>query len=163
MAIESNNIDLYLQKCIGLPVSDVWRGIGSTIFIELGKLHKHSNGRKYNSKGVGDISLMFDCGWRLERKDSIVAGSDDQKLEIANQIKKLLGRSVKSISFSGRIPEITIEFGNSLCLQSFCCYRSDDWGIIFRNEGSIGKKRGKVIYGRSSRVVLPNQRLKLTE
>jgi len=148
--------------CIGLPVSDVWRGIGSAIFIELGKLHKHKDDRNHRSKGKGDITLMFDCRWRLERKGSIVVGSGDGRIKLVNQIKKLLGKSVKSISFIGRIPEINIEFEDNLYIQSFCSYRSEGWDILFRNEGSIGRKSGKVVYEKSRRVVLPNQALKLT-
>jgi hypothetical protein len=55
------HIELYLNNCIGLRVSDIWRGERATIFLELGKLHKHIDKRHHLSKGKGDVTLMFDC------------------------------------------------------------------------------------------------------
>jgi hypothetical protein len=140
------HIALYINKCIGLRVSDAWRGERTAIFLELGKLHKHSGKRHHFSKGKGDVTLMFDCKWRLESKGSIVVGSLDSYKRIENQIKKLIGTPIKSISFVGRLPEIVIEFEEQRWLQSFTSYKSEDWGIIFRNNCSIGRKNKKVVY-----------------
>jgi hypothetical protein len=152
----TNEIDTYIKMCIGLRVSDIWQGKASALFIELGKLHKHRDSRNHISKGQGDITLMFDCRWRLESKRSIVVGALDEELKIEHQIKKLLGEPVKSILFIGRIPEISVAFKNDHYVQSFCSFRSEDWGIIFRNSGSICRKNNRVIYERNHENVSPS-------
>jgi len=146
-----NNVDLYLMKCIGLHVSDIWLGEGKAIFIEIGKLHKHIDKRRHKSKGIGDITLMFDCRWRLEKLNSIILGSLDETSTIEKQIKHIIGKSVKSISFIGRIPEIVVEFDKNLWIQSFTSYKSEDWGIMFYKEGSIGRRRRNITFKKNEK------------
>ena len=143
---QEKNIELYLNKCVGLQVSDAWRGERTAIFFELGKLRKHAGKKHYMSAGKGEVTLMFDCRWRLETKGSIEVGSLDGYKKIENKIKQLIGKSIKKISFIGRIPEMVVEFENTRWLQSFTSYSAEDWGIIFRNNGSIGRKNRKVVY-----------------
>lgn len=141
-----NNIDSYLNKCIGLQVSEAWLGDGKALFIELGKLHKHIDKREHKSKGLGDITFMFDCRWRLEKLNSIIVGSLDDSNIIEKRIKLLISKSVKNILFIGRIPEMVVEFNNNLWIQSFTSYKSEDWGIMFNNGGSIGRRKRNVVF-----------------
>ena len=89
---------------------------------------------------------MFDCRWRLEAKSSIIVGSLNGYRAIDNHIKKLIGKSVKNISFVGRIPEMLVQLNGNRWVQSFTSYKAEDWGIIFHDKGSIGRKRGRVVY-----------------
>jgi hypothetical protein len=142
----NNTIDTHLQKCFGLNVSDAWRGEGKTIFLELDILHHLKKSEKRISKGQGEVTIMFDCRWRLETLNAISVGSLDETAKIEEQIKLLIGKSIKSIFFVGRIPEIVIEFDNKRWLQSFTSYKYEDWSIMFRNTGSISRSKRDVVY-----------------
>ena len=63
--------------CVGLPVADVWKGYGSAIFLELGKLHKVKDYKNKPLRKKGDITLMIEWSWRIESHRSIVVGSFD--------------------------------------------------------------------------------------
>ena len=89
---------------------------------------------------------MLDCGWRMEAKRSIVVGSLETHRGIESRIREMVGLSIRSITFIGRIPEIVIQFGNGTWLQSFSTCESEDWGVIFREGGAIGRKGCSVSY-----------------
>jgi hypothetical protein len=144
-----NNVESHLENCIGLNVSDSWRGEGKTIFLELGKLQNHQNAGQYISKGKGEVTLMFDCRWRLEKLNSILVGSLNDIIEIEKHIKSLINKKVEDISFIGRIPEMVIKFENNIWLQSFTSYKNEDWAIIFLNSGSICRNKRKIVFEKS--------------
>src|SRR5437867_7029183 len=104
------DVQSYVDKCTGLRVVESWRGEHFAIFLELGKLHKHSDQRKLASKGRGDVTIMLDCRWRLETKRSKAVGSLDTYRKIESTIMGLIGKPIRKISFIGRIPELVVEF-----------------------------------------------------
>ncbi|WP_265949137.1 hypothetical protein [Dechloromonas sp. A34] len=87
-----------------MPISHVWFGHGSALFLELGALsgeRKRKDGSVGNEQG--EITVMVDFGWRVERQLSIVGGSGDSKRLLASVSKKLLGTSILSAQVVGRI------------------------------------------------------------
>jgi hypothetical protein len=52
---------------IGLPVSRVWRGVGSAIFLEIGKLFKETcwypEKKRRMTSIVGQFGLMIEWTW----------------------------------------------------------------------------------------------------
>jgi hypothetical protein len=149
------DIQSYLNRSAGLRVADAWRGHYSAIFLELGRLHKHPAKTTHASRGKGDVSLMLDCKWRLETPRTIALGSLDRYSAIERGIAKLIGTTICKVSVLGRIPEIVVEFEEQRWLQSFSDSKSSTWAILYRNQGSIGRKGRKVVYevGRKPHVV----------
>src|SRR6058998_2998353 len=104
------DVATYLRRCVGLSVSEAWRGEHWAVFLELGILHPHPDKRKWASSGVGDVTLMFDCRWRLETEARILAGSLDDHKTIDLKMHNLIGERVQDLSFVGRIPELVVKF-----------------------------------------------------
>jgi hypothetical protein len=61
----------FRNALIGKPVSHVWRGYGSAFFLEFGKLtpRKRKSGEAGNP--MGELTLMVEWSWRIERKYSM--------------------------------------------------------------------------------------------
>ncbi|HEY0075255.1 MAG TPA: hypothetical protein VGB77_14240 [Abditibacteriaceae bacterium] len=126
------------QPLIGMPVSWTWRGYGSTVFLEFGKLSEKEKHRRNGSVHVsrrGKISAMIQVGWRVERPRSIAFGSDSGKTKIENGLVKLRERHVVQVSIEGRLPEIVFELSGGYWLHSFINWAGQpDWCLFF-NKG----------------------------
>ena len=148
-----------LTRCKGLRISDAWRGEHAAIFLELGRLHRHSDKRPHASKGQGEVTVMLDCKWRLEKGPLIIAGSLNDYAHIDRALKTLVGRSIKGVTFLGRIPELVVELSGNHFLVSFSDYEAEDWAILFRQHGSISRNRDKVVFQQAATGVPPNNAL----
>ena len=120
-----------------MTVAHVWFGHGSALFIELGAL---SEGRKRKDGSIGnaqgEITVMLDFGWRIERQRSILCGSGDSKRRWASASKKLFGASVISAQVVGRIPELELKLSNGLWLVTFTHYEGQPtWAVGFKALG----------------------------
>ena len=52
-----------LTRCLlGLPLSKAWRGFGSAVFFEFGKLSQNGTG-----KAKGEVTAMLEWSWRVEK------------------------------------------------------------------------------------------------
>lgn len=134
-----------LALLTGMPISHVWFGHGSALFLELGALSegRSRNGRTGNP--VGEVSVIADFGWRVERQRSILGGSGDSKRRWTSVSKKLLGASVLSAQTVGRIPELELQLSNGLWLVTFSRYEGQPtWAVLFRalGLGALYIKRG---------------------
>lgn len=115
-----------------MPVSHVWFGHGSALFLELGQLSesRRKDGSTGNSKG--EITVMADFGLGVERQRSILGGCGDSKRRWASITKKLLGASIIEAQLVGRIPELQLQFSNGLWLATFSCYEGQPtWAVLF--------------------------------
>ena len=90
----------------GLSVSHTWRGYGSAIFLELGKLRPPERG---GSNPRGEAHVMIEWSWRVEGPRSILGGSWSGERKLTNVVAGLKGLRVTSIALEGRLPEISIE------------------------------------------------------
>ncbi|HPP47349.1 MAG TPA: hypothetical protein PLF25_07620, partial [Accumulibacter sp.] len=105
---------LSLNSLVGLPISHVWFGHGSALFLELGPLSvsRLQDGSPANPKG--SITVMADFGWRIEKPRSIACGSGDPKSRCNAVARKLVGAMIADAQVIGRIPELYVEFSNGL-------------------------------------------------
>jgi hypothetical protein len=62
---------VFASPLIGLPVTRIWQGYGSAIFVEFGKLHstRTRDGRPGSPRG--DWTLFIAWSWRIEGKRRI--------------------------------------------------------------------------------------------
>jgi hypothetical protein len=81
-----------LDDLTGKTVSHVWRGHGSALFLELGKLSEKGLRKDGSRKNpAGEISVLADFGWRIERKRSICLASGESLAKIESASKLLVG------------------------------------------------------------------------
>jgi hypothetical protein len=118
-----------LSACEGLLISHVWRSIDPCVCLEIGRLSEDDAGREH-----GRLTLMTECHWRIERLRSIQVGSDFSARRIDNQLATLIGIAVSAIEISGRVPEISIDFGDGRRFRTFANWdRQPRWSIGFND------------------------------
>jgi hypothetical protein len=130
-----------------MPISHVWFGHGSALFLELGALSEGRK-RKDGSAGnpVGDVTVLVDFGWRIERQRSILCGSGESKQRCSNAANKLMGTTIMSAQLVGRIPELELSLSNNLWLTTFSRYEGQPtWSVLFRTArlGALCIKGGR--------------------
>jgi len=140
----------FTSSLIGLPVSHIWRGIGSAIFLEFGELRSNGIRRDGSERNPsGQWTLAVEWSWRIEGKRLIWCGSwSDQKLW-PRTFACLLGANVKGLSLYGRLPEISLHLSNGLHLLSMMTAEGDpEWGLTQRiggNSVSISVRAGRLV------------------
>lgn len=123
----------------GVPISRTWRGIGTAIFVELGKL---SNAQRPK----GEATIMLEWSWRVEAPKSIAFGSFSGDRKISNRLAKLVGLKVAEIGIVGRLPELFIRLSNGYYIQSFSTVEGDpEWCLLFRDGSAYYSQRQLLI------------------
>ena len=127
----------FTAPLIGLPVSHVWRGHGSAIFLEFGKLSPRN--RRCGSQGSpqGAMSLMIEWSWRIEGRRSILCGSwsDDEKWPKAFRLA--CNATVASATLFGRLPEIELCLSNGVHVLSFMSAEGNPHWVLFDRRGDV--------------------------
>lgn len=137
----------FLESVIGKVVSHVWRGYGSAIFLEFGELTPRIHRDGTPAHPEGEVSLMIQWSWRIERHQSIYGGSWSSERRWPTMFAKLLGATVNSAALFGRIPEISIGLSNGLYVVSFMTAEGQpEWALICRQpqSGALCVKRGRL-------------------
>ncbi len=105
---------------IGKPVTHVWRGYGSALFLEFGALTECMVGKKHPRKSLhGEYSIMIEWSWRIEDASSILCGSWSDEVLWQPTFERLLDRPVVGLSVWGRLPELVIDLADGLSVISF--------------------------------------------
>lgn len=141
----------FQQALIGLPVSHVWRGYGSALFIEFGKLQPSTLVRRDGTPGAssGELGLMIEWSWRIESGSSILCGSwsDEELWEPA--FKQLIGRQVVGLTTLGRLPEIEVALFGDMHVVSFMSAEGDPaWALFDRRNDrlvTLASERGALV------------------
>ena len=125
---------------IGLTVSRTWRGYGSAIFLELGKLCRK---RLLNPKGKfkgysikGEATIMIEWSWRVEGPRVVRFGSWSGERKITNGVARLEGQKVTAVSIEGKLPEIMIGLSENLWVRSFTTVEGQPRWTLFMPDGS---------------------------
>ncbi len=121
----------FTAPLIGMPVSSVWFGYGSAVFLEFGALTDriHSNGAVGNPRG--EMGLMIEAGWRIEGSRSILCGSSASPDRRKRWCEGLLGAHVQSASLYGRLPELSLGFSNGRYVASATeAVNQPDWTLF---------------------------------
>ncbi|WP_234781917.1 hypothetical protein [Sinorhizobium saheli] len=145
--------DQYRTALTLRPLSSVWRGHGSAIFLEFGRLSPES--RRDGSAGNprGEYTVMIEWSWRIEGENSIICGSWSDEQDWDGAFKSLVGRQVQDISLYGRLPELSIQLSGGIYVASFMTAGGQPaWAIICnapegRQTRFISVENGGVIEG----------------
>ncbi len=128
-------------EIIGLRVTRPWRGYGSALFLELGKLTemrlgptpRHPEGR---ISLKGQATVMIEWSWRVERKRSIAFGSWSTDRKMNAGIRRLKGARVTAISIEGRLPELLVTLTEGLWVHAFSTVEGQPEWAMFLPDGS---------------------------
>lgn len=111
--------ETYRSALIAQPLSGVWRGYGSAIFLEFGHLSPQVRRDGTAGNSQGEYTVMIEWSWRIESEDAILCGSWSEDESWEEVFKSLIGRKVQDISIHGRLPELLIALTGGLYVASF--------------------------------------------
>ncbi len=149
---------------IGLPISWVWRGYGSAIFLEIGELTSEESNPQKDEVGKvcykGQYTIMLEWSWRVEKPKSIYFGSWSTNKVINNRLEKLKGNKIEAISIEGRLPELVIKISSNLWIHSFATSEGQPEWCLFLDKSQPNRE-----WIRSSRtkIIKESQKSKTSE
>ena len=146
------NSDAFTAPLIGLPVSHLWQGHGSALFLEFGKL-RHSTGTRRDGssyeRSEGEMGLMIEWSWRIEGRRSILCGSWSDEQKWLRAFKLVQNSKVVEASLFGRLPEIELGLSNGVHVLSFMTASGNpEWTVFDRrrdNSRSLSVRRGELV------------------
>jgi hypothetical protein len=122
----------FVRPMISLPVSHVWKGHGSALFIEFGELHnvRYKN-RRISRNPRGQMGIGIEWSWRIEGKRRIWCGSWSDESRWNRFFSMMSGSRVISVTLFGRLPEIDLHLSNGLHVLSMMTADGDpEWSIF---------------------------------
>lgn len=123
----------YRSALISQPLSAVWRGHGSAIFLEFGRLFPQVKRDGSVGNSQGDYTVMIEWSWRIEVEDAILCGSWSDEEGWDGVFKSLIGREVQDVSIYGRLPELSVTLTGGLYVASFMTAEGQpEWTIFDR-------------------------------
>ncbi len=131
------DIQLYelIKPFIGKSVTRSWKGHGSTLFLDFGQL----------KEGKGELTIMIEWSWRVEKSQSIWFGSWSDNHQIEDLIPKLYGYQLQNISIFARLPEISVSLSDNIWVNSFATTEDNpEWALLFGNN-EIVSKSGRIV------------------
>jgi len=122
---------------IGLPLSHLWRGYGSAIFLEFGRLTPRTRRSGEAGNPHGEFGLMIQWSWRIENVVSILCGSWSQEPLWKPSFDLLHNRTVVDLSVFGRLPEVSVALSDGFFVSSFMTAEGDpSWVLFDRRAGT---------------------------
>lgn len=133
----SDEFSNFSGPLVGLPMSHLWRGHGSALFLEFGQLRPQPQTRRDGSSfnPRGEMSLMIEWSWRIEGHNSILCGSWSDEKGWPAAFSQLTQTTVTSAVSFGRIPEVELTFSNGVRVLSFMTASGDPQWTLFDNRG----------------------------
>jgi hypothetical protein len=125
----------YRSALISQPLSAVWRGHGSAIFLEFGRLFYRMKRDGSIGNSQGDFTVMIEWSWRIESEDAILCGSWSDEEGWKKVFKSLIGCKVQDASIYGRLPELSIALTGGLYVSSFMTAEGQPAWTIFGSSG----------------------------
>jgi hypothetical protein len=141
-----------LASVVGYPVASAWRGHGSALFLELGRIPTPRTATATARHPRGEASIMIEWSWRVERRGSIAFGSFSSDARIDTGIASLAGPSVLGVAVVGRLPELSVALSDGRHLQSFMTAAGQPAWTVFLPDGSwVHVERGRLVHDTSLR------------
>jgi hypothetical protein len=128
--IAQKNSSLF-APLIGQPAQGCWLGYGSVLFLEFGKPQSLRDGRTHPS---GEWGLRSDpIEWRIEQRDHIVSGSEDDRATMESGIKQIDGKTFVSGEILQPSGDSVLTFSDDLVLRTFVVSSEQDSRWILRD------------------------------
>ena len=148
-------LDSYKAALVGTELSHAWRGHGSAIFFEFGRLTPRR--RRDGSAGNpdGELGVMIEWGWRVEAGLTVLFGSwsDDSLWE--HQLRQLCGSVVSDLWVFGDLPELGIALSSGHRVLSFMTSDGEPSWTLFDRRAPTHRwlcvRNGKIVEEVSAR------------
>lgn len=150
--IQADRFAELVRPALGLVLSHAWRGHGSALFLELGRLRHSVEERRDHPRGsvpqpMGAYGVMIQWSWRVERARSIQFGSWSNERRLMAGIPALAGTRLEAAALVGRLPELQLALSDRRWLQSFMTSDGQPEWTFFLCDGSwLTVERGRVVH-----------------
>jgi hypothetical protein len=122
---------------VGLPISHVWRGYGSAIFIECGKLHPITKRDGSPGHPEGEVSLGVEWSWRIEDATGIRCGSWSEEALWERGFDALRDARIARCELFGVLPEVAVTTNSGIRFLSFSTTDGQpQWHLVDRRNGA---------------------------
>jgi hypothetical protein len=129
-------LQTFRDGLIGLPLSHLWRGYGSAIFLEFGRLTTRTRRSGEAGNPKGELGLMIQWSWRIENTTSILCGSWSKEHLWEPTFDLLREKAVVELSVVGRLPEIVVGLTEGLYVSSFMTGEGNPEWCLFDRRGN---------------------------
>jgi len=147
--ISLSEFDDLVSELVGMRVSHSWRGHGSAMFLELGRLRKVPLRRKGEFGLKGQATAMIEWDWRVEGPHSVKFGSSSGNRRLNRGITSLKGTRINAISLVGSLPELRISFDDGRALQSCVMVEGQpEWCLFLKDRSWLCVRRGTIVHER---------------
>jgi len=121
--ISENDVQNFIKPYIGKVVSRVYKGHGSSVFLE-----------------IDDLTIMIEWSWRVEKGNEIAFGSWSDPSMFNRYLDTLHGLFILNISFQSRLPEVVVELSGKTWVCSFSTVEGDpEWALITPSNTLVSK------------------------
>lgn len=145
--------DDFAAPLIGLPVSHVWQGHGSALFLEFGALRSTTKRDGSPGEPSGEMSLMIPWSWRIEGRRLVLCGSWSEERKWARALALVRGAKVAKTTLFGHLPEIKLSLSNDIRVLSFMTAEGDPQWTLFDRFGVgtrwVCVRQGQLRFGSS--------------
>jgi hypothetical protein len=131
----STAFEALAASLIGQPISHIWQGYGSAVFIEFGDLTPKP--RRDGSPGhpEGQISLGVEWSWRVENDSAILCGSWSEEALWEPAFGLLREARVAGLKLFGRLPEVELSTDRGIRFLSFSTTDGQpQWHLVDRRD-----------------------------
>ena len=126
-----------IRPLVGMPVSRVWNGGASALFLELGDLQPWDTGRRRRSKR-GEVTLQIEWNWRVQTRTKILVGSDQSNWAINKYIRRLKGLEIVAIALDDEVKnDLIVQFSEEIQLQTSRLTSGDGEWLIWLKDGTL--------------------------
>lgn len=135
--IPRDEFDSLAASLIGLPISYIWRGYGSAIFLEFGELSSRFTRDGSPGHPEGEVSLGVEWSWRIEDQTAIRCGSWSEEDRWESAFDMLHHARIAQCELFGTLPEVAITTDGGIRFLSFSTTDGQpQWHLVDRREGS---------------------------
>lgn len=119
----------------GQPISFLWRGYGSAVFIEFGDLTPTARLDGSPGHPQGQMTLGVEWSWRIEDPDSILCGSSSEEALWEPAFARLRDTRVQGLKLFGALPEVELSTDQGLRFVSFSATDGQPrWHVVDRRK-----------------------------
>jgi hypothetical protein len=132
----TDEFDTFAATLKGLPISYVWRGYGSAIFLELGALIPYANRDGTPGHPRGEVTLGVEWSWRIEDSTAIQCGSWSEEDRWEPAFDLLRHARIARCDVFGVLPEVAITTEAGIRFLSFSTTDGQpQWHFVDRRDG----------------------------
>jgi len=111
--------DSLAASLVGLPITHVWRGYGSALFIEFGSLRPVTKRDGSSGNPEGEVSLGVEWSWRIEDQAAIRCGSWSEEDLWEPALDGLRNARILRCELFGTLPEVAVTTDGGIRFLSF--------------------------------------------